>query len=71
MRHNDMVEDNQNSILNKGLRYLTEVNVSQAGTCAVDGTLSRTELYEIKRKKSQNLVGGVKVQLSTLHTLPR
>ena len=34
----------------KGLRYLTEVNVSLAGACAVDGTLSRAELYEIKRE---------------------
>ena len=32
---------------NKGL---TEVNVSQAGACKVDGTLSRAELYEIKRE---------------------
>ena len=41
-------------IKNKGLRYLTEVNVSQAGACEVDGTLSRVKLYKIKCKSHGN-----------------
>ena len=32
-------------MLHKCLRYLTKVNVSQAGACEVDGTLSRAKLY--------------------------
>ena len=41
-------------MLHKCLRNLTKVNVSQAGACEVDGTLSRAKLYGIKRKSHGN-----------------